>query len=158
MGTLTTPRAWRGHPVWLVGFRPFFLLACVAGALLPVAWVLVLSGKLVLAPGLSPMAWHAHEMFYGFGFAVLGGFLLTATKNWVQVRGHFGRTLQVLVAAWLFERAGMWFGGTWPVLLRVVSQHLFSAMLVSAVGFTLIRHRKTDTYPDNPLFLVALPA
>jgi uncharacterized protein involved in response to NO len=153
----SVPRSWRGHPLWLVGFRPFFLLACVAGALLPIAWVLVLNGKLTLPSELSPMAWHAHEMFYGFGLAVLGGFLLTATKNWVQVRGHYGHTLQVLVAAWLLERAGMWFGGGWPVALQVLSQHLFGVLLVAAVSFTLLRHRKTDTYPDNPLFLIALP-
>ena len=31
------------HPLWLVGFRPFFLLACLAGALLPLIWALLFS-------------------------------------------------------------------------------------------------------------------
>lgn len=154
----STSRAWSGHPLWLVGFRPFFLLACLAGATLPIAWVLVLSGRLALPPGLSPMAWHAHEMFYGFGLAVLGGFLLTATKNWVQVRGHYGHTLQLLAAAWVFERFGMWFGASWPLPLRLVSQHLYGVLLVGLLVLTLVKHRKTDSYRDNPLFLVALPA
>jgi uncharacterized protein involved in response to NO len=30
-------------------------------------------------------------MFFGFGWAVLGGFLLTASKNWVKIRGYHGR-------------------------------------------------------------------
>lgn len=152
------PRAWSGHPLWLVGFRPFFLLAVAAAVVMPLTWVLLLAGVLSPPPGLSPLAWHAHEMFFGFGFAVLGGFLLTATKNWVQVRGHYGHTLQALVAAWLFERAGMWWGGAWPGWLQLASRHLFTVALVALLLWTLLRHRKTDSYQrDNLLFLVALP-
>ena len=38
----------------------------------------------------SVVQWHAHEMFFGFGWAVMGGFLLTSTKNWVHIRGYHG--------------------------------------------------------------------
>ena len=34
------------HPLWLVGFRPFFALACLSGMLLPIAWALMFSGTL----------------------------------------------------------------------------------------------------------------
>ena len=34
------------HPLWLVGFRPFFALACLSGMLLPIAWALMFSGAL----------------------------------------------------------------------------------------------------------------
>ncbi len=151
------PRRWLGHPLWLVGFRPFFLLACAAGTVLPLAWALQLAGWLAPPVGLSPLQWHAHEMFYGLGLAVLGGFLLTATKNWVQVRGHFGHTLQALAAAWLFERAAMWWGGSWPAPVQLVAQYGFTVALVALLSWTLLRHRATDTYRDNALFLVALP-
>jgi uncharacterized protein involved in response to NO len=152
------PRAWHGHPLWLVGFRPFFLLAIAAAVVLPPIWVLLLTGVLTPPAGLMPMTWHAHEMFFGFGFAVLGGFLLTASKNWVSVRGHYGRTLQFLVAAWLLERAAMWWGAPWPEWLRQISLNLFTVSLVGLVSWTLIRHRQKDSYKaDNVLFLVALP-
>jgi len=149
---------WRGHPLWLVGFRPFFLLAAAWAALLPPVWVLVLSGALPAPTGAPPVQWHAHEMFFGFGMAVLGGFLLTATKNWVKVRGWFGRPLQVLVAAWLFERLGLAAGGAWPRPMLLVSHHLFFAVLAAMLAWTLVRHRATDSFADNGLFLVALPA
>lgn len=146
------------HPLWLVGFRPFFALACLAGLSLPLLWVLIYLGTLPApAAAFTAVQWHAHEMFFGFGWAVLGGFLLTSTKNWVQIRGYHGTSLIVLVAAWLFERAGMGFGGHWPALLFRVSNNLFLAAIVAMLLWTLIRHRKGDSYRDNYFFLLILP-
>lgn len=148
------------HPLWLAGFRPFFTLACVAGVALPVVWALIYMG--IAAPPAQPFTifqWHAHEMFFGFGWAVLGGFLLTATKNWVGIRGYHGAVLLFLVAAWLFDRAGMWFGAAWPAPLFLLSNYLFLAAIVALLLWTLIRHRRTDSYrSDNFLFVLALPA
>ncbi len=147
------------HPLWLVGFRPFFALACLSGLSLPVLWALFFSG-IIPAPvtTFSTVQWHAHEMFFGFGWAVLGGFLLTSTKNWVNVRGYHGNALVFLAAAWLFERIGMWFEGVWPHFLFLVSNNLFLGAIVAMVLWTLIANRKDDTYRrDNIFFLVMLP-
>ncbi len=147
------------HPVWLVGFRPFFSLACIAGALLPLTWALIFTGALPApATPFSPSQWHAHEMFFGFGWAVLGGFLLTSTKNWVHIRGYHGAALMVLVAAWLLERLGMWFAGALPRPLFLLGNNLFLATIVVMLLRTLIAHRRDDSYRvDNRFFLVALP-
>ena len=146
------------HPLWLVGFRPFFALACFAGLAFPVLWALFYSGALA-APAwpISPVQWHAHEMFFGFGWAVLGGFLLTSTKNWVKVRGYHGRALILLVGAWLLERACMWFAGDLPALVFRLSSNLFLAAIVVMLLWTLIRHRRTDSFADNYFFLIVLP-
>lgn len=147
------------HPLWLVGFRPFFSLACLAGLSLPLLWLLMLNGRLAApAASFSATQWHAHEMFFGFGWAVLGGFLLTSTKNWVQIRGYHGRPLIFLVAAWLFERLGMWFAGDWPNWLFRISNNLFLVSIVAMLAWTLFRHRKDDSYRDNYFFLLILPA
>jgi uncharacterized protein involved in response to NO len=146
------------HPFWLVGFRPFFTLACLSGLSLPLLWALIFLGSLP-APN-SPVAivqWHAHEMFFGFGWAVLGGFLLTSTKNWVQIRGYHGAALVFLAAAWLFERAGMGFGGHWPAWLFQLSNLLFLGSIVIMLAWSLIRHHATDSYRDNYYFLLILP-
>ncbi len=147
------------HPLWLVGFRPFFAFACLSGASLPVAWILIFKGVLPApSPHFSPVQWHAHEMFFGFGWAVLGGFLLTSTKNWVGVRGYHGATLIWLAAAWLLERLAMAFGGNWPTPLFLLASNLFVPALIALLLATLIRHRNTDSYRlDNGFFLVALP-
>ena len=147
------------HPFWLVGFRPFFTLACLAGLSLPALWALMFNGMIALPTmTISPVQWHAHEMFFGFGWAVLGGFLLTSTKNWVNIRGYHGWPLVLLVAAWLVERLGMWFQGDLPRLVFLVSNHIFLVSIVAMLLHTLIRHRATDSYRDNVLFLIVLPA
>lgn len=147
------------HPVWLVGFRPFFALACLAGLSLPLIWVLIFGGQLPPpASPLSPIQWHAHEMFYGFGWAVLGGFLLTSTKNWLNIRGYHGTPLMLLAAAWLAERVAMAWGGNWPALPRIGASYLFLGTIAGLLLWTLIRHRRQDSYRDNAFFILMLPA
>ena len=146
------------HPLWLVGFRPFFALACLCGVILPITWAMIFAGRLP-APvtPFSSLQWHAHEMFFGFGWAVLGGFLLTATKNWVHQRGYHGPALIFLVAAWIVERAAMWFAGSLPPLLFLLANNLFIGALVLMLCWTLIKYRGDDTFPDNYFFLIVLP-
>lgn len=151
--------SFQNHPLWLVGFRPFFSLACLAGLSLPIVWALAFSGTLALASApVPPTQWHAHEMFFGFGWAVLGGFLLTSTKNWVHIRGYHGPALMLLVAAWCVERIALWFGGDWPRALFLISANAFLATIVAMLLRTLIANRGNDTYrTDNRFFLIALP-
>ena len=147
------------HPLWLAGFRPFFALACLAGMFFPLSWALFYSGMLPPPAGrFTPVQWHAHEMFFGFGWAVLGGFLLTATKNWVGVRGWHGGALAWLAGAWIFERIGMGAGGDWPLPLFLLSNNLFLGSIVAMLMWTLLRHRAQDSYRDNGFFLLMLPA
>ena len=152
--TVFNPR----HPLWLAGFRPFFLLAILSGALLPALWTAILSGRLGLPPsGFPALAWHAHEMFFGFGGAVLVGFLLTSTKNWVSVRGYHGHALMLLSAAWLLERTAVSAGGNWPPLMALPALYAFPAAAIAMLCWTLLRHRSRDSYRDNFLFILLLP-
>ena len=147
------------HPLWLVGFRPFFALACLSGTVLPLLWALMFAGALE-APtaAFTGIQWHAHEMFFGFGWAMLAGFLLTASKNWVKIRGYHGAPLVFLVAAWCLDRLGMAFGAGWPPALFQISNQLFLVAVVAMLVWTLLRHRETDGYRrDNVFFLLLLP-
>ena len=63
------------------GFRPFFLLAGLWAAIAVPLWLCVLSGAAALPVALPPVVWHAHEMVFGFAFASVAGFLLTAIPN-----------------------------------------------------------------------------
>lgn len=146
------------HPLWLVGFRPFFALALLAGMVLPVVWILLLAGKVVLPAGaLNLFQLHAHEMFYGFGWALMGGFLLTASKNWVSVRGHHGWPLMLLALAWLLERGVMAFANALPAPLFWLGVNLYLPGVILLVMSTLLRHREQDSFADNYFILLALP-
>jgi uncharacterized protein involved in response to NO len=63
-----------------------------------------------------------------------------------------------LVAAWLFERAGMVFGAQWPSALFWFSNTVFLGSIVAMLLWTLVRHRGRDSFRDNHFFLVMLPA
>ncbi len=143
------------HPIWLAGFRPFFTLAFVAGALLPLVWAAAFSGALPWrSTGPSSIAWHAHEMFFGFGWAVLGGFLLTASKNWVKIRGIHGGALAVAVLLWLLERGAIFIES--PLFSRALL-NVFPVYVVGYLVWTLVRYRRQDAFADNWFFVVALP-
>src|SRR5271166_693921 len=75
-------RADRGPAILSRGFRPFFLAAgvwaLVGMAILPPFF----AGEVAVPTAFSPIDWHAHEMIFGYGGAVVAGFLLTAIPNW----------------------------------------------------------------------------
>ncbi|HMM55750.1 MAG TPA: NnrS family protein [Candidatus Desulfobacillus sp.] len=147
------------HPLWLVAFRPFFALVCLSGVILPLLWTLMFAG--VIAPASAPVApiqWHAHEMFYGFGWAMVGGFLLTASKNWVKIRGYHGGWLVFLVAAWLLDRLAMWFGGAWPRPLFLLASQLYLVAAALMVMASLLRHRQNDGYRRDNIYMLVLLA
>jgi uncharacterized protein involved in response to NO len=145
------------HPVFSAGFRTLFPLACVAGLALPLWWVLIYTGAVSPAPTFvqAPLQWHAHEMFYGFGWAALGGFLLTATKNWVGVRGWHGGALLFLAAAWLLDRIAMSFGAGWPPALFWIATAAFQIAIVAMLMHTLLKQGLKGS--DNFFFWIALP-
>lgn len=145
------------HPLWSVGFRPLFALACLAGLSLPLWWALMFTGAVPPAPTFvaAPLQWHAHEMFYGYGWAALGGFLLTATKNWVGVRGWHGGALIFLAAAWLLDRIAMSFGAGWPPALFWLANGLFQIAIVAMLMHTLLQQKVRGS--DNYFFWIALP-
>jgi len=89
------------------GFRPFFLGAGLWAAAAMVLWIWHLSGTPVLPSGLSPFAWHANALVFGYGSAALAGFLLTAIPNWTGRMPLQGAPLGALAALWLAGRVGV---------------------------------------------------
>ncbi len=104
-GTAARGRNWQGPAVLSQGPRPFFLLAALWASLGMVAWVAVLSGRLPPTASLSPVAWHAHEMLFGYLGAVLAGFLLGAVPNRTGRLPVAGWPLAGLVLLWVSGRA-----------------------------------------------------
>lgn len=98
-----------GPAILSYGFRPFFLLAGVAALVDMVLWIGALSALWNVGGSAGPIAWHAHEMLFGYGAAALCGFLLTAIPNWTGRLPVSGPRLILLVVLWLAGRLAMLF-------------------------------------------------
>lgn len=144
------------HSLWLAGFRPFFILAIFMGFLMPAIWGLIFSAKLALPFGVNPIQWHAHEMLFGFGGSVLIGFLLTASKNWVKVRGIHGVNLMILAGLWVFERVFIYYASGFGLIFKHLGVSLFFAASGLYIISTLLRNRRNDSFHDNYFFVVLL--
>lgn len=133
-------------PFWSLGFRPFFLLGAAFSCLALCGWILWLFGFL---PHWQPvggvMAWHRHEMPFGFAVAIIAGFLLTAVPNWTGMPGLHGKPLMLLVVLWLAGRV-VWLLAL-PPLLVVAVQLLFLPALALILGRQLFLARKRNNYP-----------
>lgn len=120
-----------GPMLFSYGFRPFFLAASVCALFLIPAWWLIWSGDVELSSHFTPVDWHIHEMIFGYGAAVVAGFLFTAVPNWTGRRPTRGWPLAALLSMWVAGRlavAGM--TGLGPVGVAVVDQAFVLAVAV----------------------------
>jgi uncharacterized protein involved in response to NO len=86
-------------------FRPLFLLATLYAVVVVPYWAAAWLGAHSVPTQLgNPIAWHAHEMIFGFAGAAIGGFALTAVATWTTRPPVSGAPLVALSAAWLLAR------------------------------------------------------
>lgn len=135
-----------------MGFRPLYLGGC--------AWALVAIAVWVWAPQalhgrLAGVAWHAHEMLWGFVATIAVGFLLTAGSNWTGVTTLRGAGLGVLAACWLVARAGFLLSGDTPFMIAALMESAFFAGAAIALGRAIYRTRNRRNF-GVPVLVAAL--
>jgi uncharacterized protein involved in response to NO len=117
-------------PLFSYGFRPFFLGAAIWAILSLALWLGSLAGLWQLAPGYGALAWHGHEMIFGYASAVVAGFLLTAVPNWTGRLPVAGWRLILLFAFWCLGRVAFLVMGTAGPLPAEVIDSLFLPCLL----------------------------
>lgn len=128
MLALRRRREGAAHPFFRGGFRPFFFGGAAWALIALTLWICELAGEISLRTALDPLAWHRHEMLFGFVGAVIGGFLLTAVPNWTGRLPIAGWPLAGLFAIWVAARlallfsaeTGLWLAGILDVGFFVV--------------------------------------
>ncbi len=85
-----------------LGFRPLYLSGTAWAVIAIAIWIY--APQLLTGP-LQGIAWHAHEMLWGFVATIAVGFLMTAAANWTGINPLHGRALAVACALWLIARA-----------------------------------------------------
>ncbi|MGM3389064.1 NnrS family protein [Stutzerimonas stutzeri] len=133
-------------PIWRLAFRPFFLAGSLFALLAVPLWVAAWTG---LWPGFQPtggwLAWHRHEMLFGFAMAIVAGFLLTAGQTWTGQPGVSGNRLAALAGVWLLARLGWLLGA--PIAMLIVAELLFMFGVAWMMGRMLWVVRQKRNYP-----------
>jgi len=122
-------------PSLRLGFRPFFLSGALFSIDSVMLWLLMYGGVVNLSPIGGSCWWHIYEMIFGFGCAIIAGFLLTAVQNWTGVRGAQGTTLLMLFLLWLMGRIFILF----PDLLGSLLTTIIDLSFLPAVAIILAK-------------------
>lgn len=133
-------------PIWRLAFRPFFLCGAVYAMLAIPLWVMTWTG---IWPGFQPtggwLAWHRHEMLFGFAMAIVAGFLLTAGQTWTGQPGVSGNRLMALALVWLAARIGWLFGLPLPLLIPLELAFMLAVMVLMARMLWVVKQKRN--YP-----------
>lgn len=125
-----------------LGFRPFFLGAGIFAVISIVSWMLVYFSLSTLSiENVSASQWHAHEMLYGYGMAVVAGFLLTAVKNWTGIPTLHGKPLMLLFMLWCTARVLFLFG-TALLPWAAMADLLFGLILIVAIVIPIVKAKQ----------------
>lgn len=139
-------------PLFRMAFRPFFLLAGLLAIAAIGIWMLYLEGVLSWQAAIAPGNWHGHEMVFGFGGAVIVGFLLTAVQTWTGRRSINGPLLVALVLCWLLARSlPLWLANGSLAALLSALWWLFAAVFMAKMVFASGNRRN---YLFVPLLLL----
>lgn len=158
--------------LWNLGFRPFLLFGIFWTVIHLAHWIAFQAGWISFTPAADPVAWHAHELVYGYVMAIVAGFLLTATQNWTGIPGVKGLRLRAIVAVWglarilscfwreaplLFALADLAFlpilaVGLWPYLGQPSQgkNRVFLLLFLALFAFNLLSHLAVNGFVSFP--------
>jgi uncharacterized protein involved in response to NO len=129
MLALRRRRMANSYPFFRGGFRPFFFGGAAWAVIALTLWIASLSGALSLPTALDPLAWHRHEMLFGFVGAIMAGFLLTAVPNWTGRLPIAGWPLAGLFGIWGAARLALLFSGVVTIPVAAILDVGFFALL-----------------------------
>jgi uncharacterized protein involved in response to NO len=122
-----------GSPAFLRGgFRPFFFGSAAWAVAALVLWLTTLAGAATLPTHFDPLAWHRHEMLFGFVGGVVAGFLLTAIPNWTGRLPIAGAPLATLFGLWLIARVAVLFSSISPLVAATLDVGFYLVLAILA--------------------------
>ncbi|NLC34859.1 MAG: NnrS family protein [Alcaligenaceae bacterium] len=135
-----------------LGFRPLYICGC--------AWALISVAIWIFTPALIPapffaVAWHAHEMLWGFIATIAVGFLLTASATWTGFNPMQGRPLAVITLMWLGARIAYLAGGETAFIIGMALESLFFGYSARKLMQVMIKGKSKRNY-GIPLLVLGL--
>ncbi|MDW8342313.1 MAG: NnrS family protein [Geminicoccaceae bacterium] len=147
MAAIPRVRARSGPALLSYGFRPFFLLAGLQALWTVGLWTGFRLGLFAWPFDWPPVAWHAHELLFGYGSAALSGFLLTAIPNWTGRLPLSGRPLAGLAGSWVLGRLAVLASHDLPAVLVASVSLAFPAALLLATAREVLIGKNRPHYP-----------
>jgi len=137
-----------------LAFRPLYL----AGT----AWALIAIGIWIYAPQiltgpLQGIAWHAHEMLWGFVATIAVAFLMTAGANWTGINPLKDGALGLACVLWLTARVGFLAGADELFWVATTTELGFFFLAAAAMMRAVYRAKNARNYAV-PWLLVGLGA
>lgn len=135
-----------------LGFRPLYIAGC--------GWALISLFIWIFAPQwigqpLGGLAWHAHEMLWGFIATIAVAFLLTASATWTGFNPLKGAGLAAIAGLWLIARIGYLFGGETGTHIACASESAFFAISAACLMRVMIKGKSRRNY-GVPLLVLGL--
>jgi len=138
------------------GFRPFFLGGPLWAIVALVLWLLALAGAVQLPTAFDALAWHRHEMLFGFVGAVIGGFLLTAVPNWTGRLPIAGPPLAALFGLWVAGRLAVLFSAVIGAAAAAVIDVGFFVVLATLAAREVLESKNRNLPVVGLIFLFGL--
>ncbi|MGI9433757.1 MAG: NnrS family protein [Geminicoccaceae bacterium] len=143
-------------PILRAGFRPFFLVGSVFAPIAILLWLVELAGLSPMPCSIDPLAWHQHEMLFGFSSAIIAGFILTAIPSWTGRLPVVGGALAGLVLLWLVGRVAIFLGGAIGTPTAPLIDVAFLFVLVGLIVREIIKGSNWRNLP--PALVIGLLA
>jgi uncharacterized protein involved in response to NO len=128
----------RQPAVLTYAFRPMFLAAGSWAIVAIVVWLAMFLGYIQVPTRFDPLAWHIHEMLFGFVMAAVAGFLLTAIPNWTGRLPVRGSPLALLAGLWLLGRIACLISADLPAWLAIAADLSFPVTLLAVAAREII--------------------
>lgn len=148
----TSDQLWR-HPgraarqLLTYPFRIFFLSLAVLAVIVIPLWLLAITGYTRVPLGLPAPLWHQHELVFGWLYAGIGGFLLTAVCVWTKTTRLQGGWLFGLWLVWLAGRGVTVAGANLPDALIIAANLAFMPLVIVDVGRRVWAARQARQLP-----------
>jgi len=141
-------------PVLRLAFRPLFLLGSLFSATAIAWWTFFWLYPTQWVPYGGLIWWHGHEMLFGFGIAIVTGFLLTAVKTWAGVNGLRGKLLAVFVSLWILARFLISFADTVPAIIIAAVDIAYLVFAAIAMAYPVVKVKQWRNLIFVPILLI----
>lgn len=141
-------------PIFRLAFRPLFLGGTLFSIIAIAWWSHFWMSPSSWQPHGGPIWWHGHEMLFGFGAAIVVGFLLTAVQTWTGVPSIKGRAVAFLALSWLLGRVVLAFSEGLAAEIVVAVDMLFLLFAAIAMAYPVFKVKQWRNIVFVPILLV----